>query len=96
MLHAACCRFRYLLHLDGITASSRLAKLMRINSPILKQASLWVEYYSRYVHAALHHCATPVGSGQRAEGAHTSEDVQCFLPVHQYAWLEGASLAMSR
>ncbi|KAG2500688.1 hypothetical protein HYH03_001454 [Edaphochlamys debaryana] len=40
-------RFRYTLNLDGITASSRLAKLLSLNSVVLKQESPWIEWYYR-------------------------------------------------
>lgn len=44
---APCCVppfFRYLLNLDGISASYRLATLLAINSLVLKQASPWAEW----------------------------------------------------
>lgn len=42
LLHPPTCR--YLVNLDGITASSRLGTLLSINSLVLKQASLWEEW----------------------------------------------------
>jgi Glycosyl transferase family 90 len=41
------CRFRYVINLDGYTASTRMAKLMHINSPLLRQAGHWIEHYHR-------------------------------------------------
>lgn len=38
-------RFRYLLALDGLTVSQRLAKLMHTDSVVLKEDSGWEEYY---------------------------------------------------
>ncbi|KAG2427639.1 hypothetical protein HXX76_012290 [Chlamydomonas incerta] len=40
-------RYRLLLNADGHTASSRLGYLLTINSPVLTQHSLWIEYYYR-------------------------------------------------
>lgn len=37
---------RYLLALDGYTASSRLGSLLPINSAVLKQQSQWLEWYA--------------------------------------------------
>lgn len=37
-------RHRYLLALDGYTASSRLGSLLPINSAVLKQQSQWLEW----------------------------------------------------
>jgi len=48
-------RFKYLLHLDGITASGRLSKLLRVNSPVLKQRSPWIEWYHRSLVEGVHY-----------------------------------------
>ncbi|KAG2500689.1 hypothetical protein HYH03_001455 [Edaphochlamys debaryana] len=40
-------RFRFTLALDGITASFRLAKLLSLNSVVIKQESPWIEWYYR-------------------------------------------------
>ncbi|GIM13269.1 hypothetical protein Vretimale_16410 [Volvox reticuliferus] len=40
-------RWKYLFATDGITASSRLGKLLGINSVVVKEDSLWIEYYYR-------------------------------------------------
>ena len=39
--------YKYLLNLDGYTASYRLAKLMHSNSVVLKEASPHIEYFYR-------------------------------------------------
>ncbi len=39
--------YRYLLHLDGASASYRLAHLFLINSLVLKQESRYIEYFYR-------------------------------------------------
>ena len=44
--------YRYLLHLDGASASYRLAHLMLINSLVLKQESRYIEYFYRWGQAA--------------------------------------------
>ncbi|KAG2484682.1 hypothetical protein HYH03_016511 [Edaphochlamys debaryana] len=41
--------WRYLLSADGNTASSRLGKLLAINSVVLKEDSAWIEHYYRSV-----------------------------------------------
>ncbi|GFR46059.1 hypothetical protein Agub_g7529, partial [Astrephomene gubernaculifera] len=48
-------RFRYVLALDGITASSRLAKLLSMNSVVLKQTSPWIEWYYRSLVPGTHY-----------------------------------------
>ncbi|GLI63223.1 hypothetical protein VaNZ11_006112, partial [Volvox africanus] len=40
-------RWKYLFATDGITASSRLGKLLGIDSVVVKEDSLWIEYYYR-------------------------------------------------
>ncbi|KAI7844877.1 hypothetical protein COHA_001530 [Chlorella ohadii] len=50
--HAEFANFKYLLALDGYTASSRLGSLLPINSAVLKQESQWLEWY----YAALQPC----------------------------------------
>ncbi len=40
-------RFRWLISLDGITASFRIGQLFHMNSVVLKMRSKWVEYYYR-------------------------------------------------
>ena len=50
-------RFKFLLHLEGITASSRLSKLMRINSVVLKQEGRWIEWYYRSLVDGEHYLA---------------------------------------
>lgn len=41
-------RYKYLLNTDGTTASSRLGKLMLINSVLLKEETEGIEYYYRW------------------------------------------------
>jgi hypothetical protein len=41
-------RYKYLLNTDGQAASWRLAKLLAMNSVILKWRSHSIEYYYRY------------------------------------------------
>lgn len=41
--HLLICPRRYLLNLDGITASRRFATLLSLNSLVLKQESEWEE-----------------------------------------------------
>jgi protein glucosyltransferase len=41
------CRYKFLVHLDGITASYRLYKLMHADSPVLKQESPYREHFTR-------------------------------------------------
>ncbi|KAG2436679.1 hypothetical protein HXX76_006207 [Chlamydomonas incerta] len=50
-------RFRYVLALDGITASSRLARLLSLNSVVVKQTSPWIEWYYRSLVAGTHYVA---------------------------------------
>ncbi|KAG2495608.1 hypothetical protein HYH03_006208 [Edaphochlamys debaryana] len=47
--------FRFTLNLDGITASSRLSKLLALNSVVLKQASPHVEWYYRSLLPNVHY-----------------------------------------
>lgn len=44
-------RYRYLLNLDGSSASFRLAQLLVVNSLVLKQTSPYIEYYYRWAQA---------------------------------------------
>jgi hypothetical protein len=39
--------YRYLLHMDGASASYRLALLLMTNSLVLKQESRYIEYFYR-------------------------------------------------
>eukprot|EP00198_Chlamydomonas_reinhardtii_P010050 XP_001699387.1 predicted protein [Chlamydomonas reinhardtii] len=48
-------RFRYVLALDGITASSRLARLLSLNSVVVKQTSPWIEWYYRSLVPGTHY-----------------------------------------
>lgn len=41
-------RYKYLLNTDGQSASWRLAKLLAMNSVVLKWRSPKIEYYYRY------------------------------------------------
>lgn len=41
------CIRRYVLHLEGVTSSSRLGKLLLMNSVVLKQRGQWIEWYYR-------------------------------------------------
>jgi hypothetical protein len=45
-------RYRYLLNLDGSSASFRLAQLLVVNSLVLKQTSPYIEYFYRWGQAA--------------------------------------------
>jgi hypothetical protein len=54
---------RYLLALDGFTASSRLGSLLPINSAVLKQQSQWLEWY----YAALQPCVHYLPFWQQSE-----------------------------
>jgi hypothetical protein len=38
-------KFKYLLQLDGVTASSRYMKLLLLNSVVFKQKSIWYEFF---------------------------------------------------
>ncbi|KAL4424736.1 hypothetical protein ABPG77_000079 [Micractinium sp. CCAP 211/92] len=58
--HAA---FKYLLQLDGITASRRFGTLLSINSLVLKQESPWSEWY----YPALQPCVHYLPFWQRSE-----------------------------
>ncbi|PNH10674.1 Ribosome biogenesis protein BRX1 [Tetrabaena socialis] len=48
-------RFKYVLALDGYTASRRLSSLLALNSVVLKQASTWVEWYYRSLVPGIHY-----------------------------------------
>lgn len=48
-------RPRYLLNLDGITASRRLATLLSIDSLVLKQESRWAEWYYPALQPCVHY-----------------------------------------
>lgn len=47
--------FKYLLQMDGNTASYRMASLMHINSVVLKQESRWEEYYYSFLKPCVHY-----------------------------------------
>ncbi|EFN52413.1 hypothetical protein CHLNCDRAFT_138890 [Chlorella variabilis] len=47
--------YKYLINLDGITASSRFATLLSINSLVLKQASPYQQWYYRAVKPCVHY-----------------------------------------
>lgn len=55
---------RYLLALDGYTASRRLATLLSINSAVLKQQSRWLEWWA--ARAAPCRCARAAASARPA------------------------------
>lgn len=58
---------RYLLALDGYTASSRLGSLLPINSAVLKQESQWLEWcVARSVCARPMHATAPPPAGTAA------------------------------
>lgn len=48
-------KYRYLMQLDGITASFRLAQLMHCNSIIMKQKSNFIEYFYRSIKEGVHY-----------------------------------------
>lgn len=48
-------RFKLLFGLDGISLSFRLHKIMRTGSPVLKESSPWVEYFSRSLRNMTHY-----------------------------------------
>jgi hypothetical protein len=48
-------RHKYLLALDGITGSFRIGRLMYTNSVILKEESLWEEYWYRALKPGVHY-----------------------------------------
>jgi len=48
-------RWKYLLQLDGITASYRFYKLLLSNSVVLKQESTWNEYFYRWLAPCVHY-----------------------------------------
>ncbi|KXZ50187.1 hypothetical protein GPECTOR_17g824 [Gonium pectorale] len=48
-------RWRYIFHTDGITASSRLGKVLAINSVVLKEESHWIEYWYRSLIPNVHY-----------------------------------------
>jgi hypothetical protein len=41
-------RYRWLVSLDGFTASFRFGQLLHTNSVVLKMRSPWIEYYYRW------------------------------------------------
>ncbi|KAL4422564.1 hypothetical protein ABPG75_008761 [Micractinium tetrahymenae] len=47
--------FKYLLQLDGITASRRYGTLLSMNSLVLKQESPWSEWYYHALQPCVHH-----------------------------------------
>lgn len=47
-------RHKYLLHLDGTTASNRLAKLLLMGSVVLKQDTVYEEYFNRFLEPHVH------------------------------------------
>lgn len=47
-------RYRYLLHLDGGSANTRLHSLMHVNSVLLKQRSPYIEWYYRSLKPGVH------------------------------------------
>lgn len=47
-------RNKYLLSLDGCTASFRLAMLLSMNSIVIKEQSLWIEFYYRALQPGVH------------------------------------------
>jgi hypothetical protein len=60
-------RYRYLLHLDGASASYRLGLLMSTDSLVLRQRSPYVEYFTRCGGAGMHvvcalHCGHSLSS----------------------------------
>uniref|UniRef100_A0A7S0R637 Glycosyl transferase CAP10 domain-containing protein n=1 Tax=Chlamydomonas leiostraca TaxID=1034604 RepID=A0A7S0R637_9CHLO len=48
-------RYAFLVHMDGITASNRLPKLMATDSPVLKQESMWGEHFQRSLKPGVHY-----------------------------------------
>ena len=48
-------KYQMLLNLDGYGASTRLAKLLPINSVVLKQESVFEEYYYRVLQPCMHY-----------------------------------------
>lgn len=48
-------RHKYLLDLDGPAASGRLARLMRVNSVVLRQRSQFIEYFTRSLKPDVHY-----------------------------------------
>ncbi|KAG2489619.1 hypothetical protein HYH03_011899 [Edaphochlamys debaryana] len=65
-------RFRYTLALDGITASSRLAKLLTVNSVVIKQASPWIEWYYRSLYPQVHYIPF---------WEHSQNDLMCIMEL---------------
>ncbi|CAK0901584.1 unnamed protein product [Prorocentrum cordatum] len=50
-------RHKYLLHLDGTTASNRLLKLLMLGSVVLKQDSVYQEWFYRHLQPGVHFVA---------------------------------------
>lgn len=48
-------KYKYVLSLDGVSASTRFSKLLRMNSVVLKTESPWISYYQRSVKAYEHY-----------------------------------------
>ncbi|PNH08365.1 KDEL motif-containing protein 1 [Tetrabaena socialis] len=48
-------RWQYLLHLDGVTYSYRLSRIMHANSVILKEETVWPEYFVRAMREGVHY-----------------------------------------
>ncbi|GAX72768.1 hypothetical protein CEUSTIGMA_g224.t1 [Chlamydomonas eustigma] len=48
-------RWRFLISTDGHTASSRLGHLLGVNSVVLKERSIWIEYYYRSLQEGVDH-----------------------------------------
>ncbi|GFR48600.1 hypothetical protein Agub_g10504 [Astrephomene gubernaculifera] len=48
-------RYRWLLHLEGLTASSRLSQLMLVNSVVVLQRQPFVEYFYRSLKPHVHY-----------------------------------------
>lgn len=50
-------RWKYLISADGLVAATRLAKLLGMNSVVLKETSPWIEYYNRATLPGVHFAA---------------------------------------
>jgi hypothetical protein len=48
-------RFKFVLSLDGNTCSNRFAKLLHLNSVVLKEDSEWMEYFYGLLHPGEHY-----------------------------------------
>ena len=75
--HAA---YKYLVHLDGSTVSSRLMKLLAANSVVLKHESPWYEFFEAALIPGYHyipfHWDGDLESGDRWDGAHQNLTAQ--------------------